>query len=170
MIQASIKACYSDYSSIDVGSHEKHFVCESVQPYELTWTCQWMNEKSQEDKNPFGPGYQIYTSPDAWRYQSGRVWALFLHLICIRILSLFFRKLKESISGASWKHILEEEASKIFTRMSCPLFRLSGERIIPATRPCASLRAADLGSSGQARVPTDTSLKMCSHSTNILTF
>ena len=147
MIQASIKACYSDYSSIDVGSHKKLFGFESVQPYELTWTCQWMNEKSQEDKNPFGPGYQIYTSPDAWRYQSGRVWALFLH--CIRILSLFFRKLKESISGASWKHILEEEASKIFTRMSCPLFRLSGERIIPATRPCASLRAADLGSVGQ---------------------
>ena len=149
---------------------KKLFAFESVQPYELTWTCQWMNEKSQEDKNSFGPGYQIYTSPDAWRYQSGRVWALFLHLICIRILSLFFRKSKESISGASWKHILEEEASKIFTRRSCPLFRLSGERIIPATRPCASLRAADLGSSGQARVPTDTSLKMCSHSTNILNF
>ena len=83
MNQASIKACYSDYSSIDVGSHEKHFAFESVQLYELTWTCQWMNEKSQEDKNPFGPGYQIYTSPDAWRYQSGRVWALLLHWICI---------------------------------------------------------------------------------------
>ena len=143
MIQASIKACYSDYSSIDVGSHEKHFACESVQPYELTWTCQWMNEKSQEDKNPFGPGYQIYTSPDAWRYQSGRVWALLLHWMCIWILSLLFRKSKESISGASWKHILEEEASKIFTRRSCLHFRLSGERIIQTTRSCASLRTLD---------------------------
>ena len=57
--------------------------------------------------------------------------------------SLLFRKLKESIFGASWKHILEEEASKIFTRRSCLHFRLSGERIIQTTRSCASLRTLD---------------------------
>ena len=141
MIQASIKACYSDYSLLDVGNHKNSLLVNQFNP--MRWHGQWMNEKSQEDKNPFGPGYQIYTSPDAWRYQSGRVWALLLHWMCIWILSLLFRKSKESISGASWKHILEEEASKIFTRRSCPHFRLSGERIIQTTRSCASLRTLD---------------------------
>ena len=92
--QASIKACYSDYSTFNVRNPFNSSRLQMPPRIYLSnrkMYSNWQVGTWQEDKNPFGPGFQIYTSPDAWRYQSGKVtwlwWRFFTmktgpHLFC----------------------------------------------------------------------------------------
>ena len=81
----------------------------------------------QEDKNPFGPGLQIYTSPDAWRYQSGKVsWWRNILLEEFNLFS-FDRKLGALTCGENWKPTLEGEVSRIFIPTNSLPCRSSGE-------------------------------------------
>ena len=138
MIQASIKACYSDYSLIDVGSHKNSLIVNQFNP--MNWHGQLINDWMRNHRRTKTPLAQATRSTLVLMHgatnRAGYELYSFIEFVFESLhSSLLFRKLKESIFGASWKHILEEEASKIFIRRSCPHFRLSGERIIKQLGP-----------------------------------
>ena len=60
MIQASIKACYSDYSLIDVGSHKNSLIVNQFNP--MNWHGQLINEWMRNHRRTKTPSAQATRS------------------------------------------------------------------------------------------------------------